>query len=320
MDEGPEFLYLPHIPLQTRRYPFDHSSFQAFRSSPLEMAPPISGSTKTAMSSSWLGQDSGPTLSLDASGRISLDPSYPQRQDFSPSETSSLLRGPFRFGTSEHCTLNQLENFAPVPSSGPATAFTFETESYMSTPSLVDSLSPSSCNPRTWPEEIVPYGSHPTLPPVSEDDAQHTFAYNLATGSCFQAPTSYPYLPTGCSVETRNQHDFLSPHLESVKLESPSPAAAQSSCKSKGLRKRTYEEAALSVDESEEDDANTEEPYAKLIYRCMKGAPDYRMKLKEIYDWFEKNTSKAKNSDSKGWQNSIRHNLSMNAVRFSTYI
>ena len=43
-------------------------------------------------------------------------------------------------------------------------------------------------------------------------------------------------------------------------------------------------------------------------------APGHKMVLKEIYEWFEKNTNKSKNSDSKGWQNSIRHNLSMNAV------
>jgi len=36
--------------------------------------------------------------------------------------------------------------------------------------------------------------------------------------------------------------------------------------------------------------------------------------LKEIYEWFEKNTDKAKINSSKGWQNSIRHNLSMNGA------
>ncbi|KAK4206421.1 hypothetical protein QBC37DRAFT_270307, partial [Rhypophila decipiens] len=32
------------------------------------------------------------------------------------------------------------------------------------------------------------------------------------------------------------------------------------------------------------------------------------MTLQDIYQWFRENTSKAK-SDGKGWQNSIRHNL-----------
>lgn len=56
-----------------------------------------------------------------------------------------------------------------------------------------------------------------------------------------------------------------------------------------------------------------EEPYAQLIYRAFMSRPDYSMTLQEIYQWFRENTDKAK-SESKGWQNSIRHNLSMNLV------
>ncbi|KAH9215164.1 hypothetical protein DL95DRAFT_388872 [Leptodontidium sp. 2 PMI_412] len=55
------------------------------------------------------------------------------------------------------------------------------------------------------------------------------------------------------------------------------------------------------------------EPYAKLIYRALMGAPNRSMVLQEIYQWFRENTPKG-NSQSKGWMNSIRHNLSMNAA------
>ncbi|KAI4244410.1 MAG: hypothetical protein LQ352_006818 [Teloschistes flavicans] len=67
------------------------------------------------------------------------------------------------------------------------------------------------------------------------------------------------------------------------------------------------------VDEGEETDDNNidSEPYAQLIGRALKSAPGHKMVLKDIYRWFEKNTNKAR-SGSKGWQNSIRHNLSMN--------
>ncbi|KAH7256360.1 hypothetical protein BKA59DRAFT_390322 [Fusarium tricinctum] len=65
----------------------------------------------------------------------------------------------------------------------------------------------------------------------------------------------------------------------------------------------------------------TEEPYAKLLYRALMSAPDHAMTLQEIYQWFRENTDKdvkkentpkrpGKNAE--GWQNSIRHNLSMN--------
>ena len=66
-------------------------------------------------------------------------------------------------------------------------------------------------------------------------------------------------------------------------------------------------------DEEHDGELNSE-PYAQLIYRALKSAPEHRMVLKEIYEWFEKNTDKANDGSSKGWQNSIRHNLSMNGV------
>lgn len=75
--------------------------------------------------------------------------------------------------------------------------------------------------------------------------------------------------------------------------------------------------AALHIEESDADGGVNSEPYAQLIYRALKSAKDHRMVLKEIYEWFEKNTDKAKNTSSKGWQNSIRHNLSMNGVSLS---
>lgn len=57
----------------------------------------------------------------------------------------------------------------------------------------------------------------------------------------------------------------------------------------------------------------SDEPYAKLIYRALMSAPNHSMVLQEIYQWFRDNTGKG-DSDTKGWMNSIRHNLSMNAV------
>lgn len=56
-----------------------------------------------------------------------------------------------------------------------------------------------------------------------------------------------------------------------------------------------------------------DEPYAQLIYRAFMSTPNKSMTLQEIYQWFRENTDKAK-SEGKGWQNSIRHNLSMNGV------
>lgn len=54
-------------------------------------------------------------------------------------------------------------------------------------------------------------------------------------------------------------------------------------------------------------------PYAQLIYKALMSRHDHCMTLQEIYQWFRENTEKPKGGG-KGWQNSIRHNLSMNRV------
>ena len=58
-------------------------------------------------------------------------------------------------------------------------------------------------------------------------------------------------------------------------------------------------------------------PYAKLIYSALMEVPGHRMVLKDIYRWIEQNTDKANDPAFTGWQNSIRHNLSMNEVSLS---
>lgn len=64
----------------------------------------------------------------------------------------------------------------------------------------------------------------------------------------------------------------------------------------------------------EDEPIDKEQPYAQLIYRALLDAPDHTMVLRDIYDWFRRYTDKATHSETKGWQNSIRHNLSMNGV------
>ncbi|KAI9812967.1 MAG: hypothetical protein M1832_006446 [Thelocarpon impressellum] len=83
---------------------------------------------------------------------------------------------------------------------------------------------------------------------------------------------------------------------------------------SDGRAGKIDEGEVVRVPNEEETDAEENEPYAKLIRRALLTAPGYRMILKEIYDWFVINTDKAKDPSQKGWQNSIRHNLSMNAA------
>ncbi|KAF2430375.1 hypothetical protein EJ08DRAFT_241603 [Tothia fuscella] len=66
------------------------------------------------------------------------------------------------------------------------------------------------------------------------------------------------------------------------------------------------------MDTTEDMDVDKSQPYAKSLYRCLKEAPNHTMILRGIYDWFRTNTDKGQDPHERGWQNSIRHNLSMN--------
>lgn len=61
-------------------------------------------------------------------------------------------------------------------------------------------------------------------------------------------------------------------------------------------------------------ETSVDKPYARLIHEALMQAPGHRMMLRDIYDWFIRHTTKPSESGTNGWQNSIRHNLSMNQV------
>ncbi|KAJ5551523.1 Winged helix-turn-helix transcription repressor DNA-binding [Penicillium sp. DV-2018c] len=61
------------------------------------------------------------------------------------------------------------------------------------------------------------------------------------------------------------------------------------------------------------EERSSQLPYSVLIYRALKAAPGNKLPLQGIYNWFQANTNKGADPNEKGWQNSIRHNLSMNA-------
>ncbi|UNI23293.1 hypothetical protein JDV02_009123 [Purpureocillium takamizusanense] len=65
--------------------------------------------------------------------------------------------------------------------------------------------------------------------------------------------------------------------------------------------------------ENRDEEGKLDEPYAKLIYKAFMSREDHAMSLQDIYQWFRDNTNKAL-TEKGGWQNSIRHNLSMNAA------
>ncbi|KAK6519975.1 hypothetical protein TWF506_000269, partial [Arthrobotrys conoides] len=54
--------------------------------------------------------------------------------------------------------------------------------------------------------------------------------------------------------------------------------------------------------------------YAEMIYMALMSVPSHQMHLQDIYQWFKDTYPKYRYQTSKGWMNSIRHNLSMNGA------
>lgn len=102
------------------------------------------------------------------------------------------------------------------------------------------------------------------------------------------------------------EDDSFGPH--SLPYDKPPPFMTSNESSDDGRGNSSREMTAVELDEH-----GIDEPYAKLIYRALMSAPNHSMVLQEIYQWFRDNTQKGA-SDGKGWMNSIRHNLSMNAV------
>ncbi|CAO4362310.1 unnamed protein product [Caenorhabditis nigoni] len=60
-----------------------------------------------------------------------------------------------------------------------------------------------------------------------------------------------------------------------------------------------------------------EESYSDIIAKALESAPDGRLKLNEIYQWFSDNIlyfrERSSQEEAAGWKNSIRHNLSLHS-------
>ena len=80
------------------------------------------------------------------------------------------------------------------------------------------------------------------------------------------------------------------------------------------FRRRDRPTPLESESESEREGRQGESPYPKLIYRALMDAPGHQMVLKDIYKWIARNTDKARDPAFKGWQNNVRHTLSINGV------
>lgn len=180
----------------------------------------------------------------------------------------------------------------PTPFSSLTSSFnnsSFETEQ-----ELAPSFQPNS--------EIQP----PVLPTPSHQSQLPPWM-DFSTASAFDETSARPrYNPPHHAYDTAPSFS-QSFYATSADLRTPTQP------KLRRPSQRTERPAPLDS-ESEGEGKQGEPPYAKLIYRALMDAPEHQMVLKDIYEWIAQNTDKARDPAFKGWQNSVRHNLSMNGA------
>lgn len=214
----------------------------------------------------------------------------------------------------------------------------FDSTDEVYTPSKLDEQTVWDCSAPNGPALAYPSPMLPRSYPSEEDENMRTLLEPVLQA---HAPASYT-ISSRCQevhqtiINTQqsrrdvltipgreNYHSHIGENLagrRSPGSAHSSPSTIKRECSleiSPGVNKRGEDNLSPSTvadDDSDGEGSAHVEPYAQLIYRALKSAPGHAMVLKEIYEWFEHNTDKAKNAASKGWQNSIRHNLSMNGV------
>ncbi|KAI9728289.1 MAG: hypothetical protein M1834_007691 [Cirrosporium novae-zelandiae] len=141
---------------------------------------------------------------------------------------------------------------------------------------------PYSCEPHLFSRQ------HPPQSPAMSDLSM------TAAGSSISPSVMLNYDPL--SIHLTHEEDSYASSLTSIRSEAemgePEPQQPHQ--------------------QQEEDDGN-DQPYNQLIEMALRSQPNFEMRLQDIYKWIKDNTNKAKGSTN-GWQNSVRHNLSMNAA------
>ena len=122
------------------------------------------------------------------------------------------------------------------------------------------------------------------------------------------------------SSETFAEHGFDGPILFPARQPHSGPSIHSASIGPNEEHENSDGYVAMKDQASNSEERTSDTPYAKLIERALLEAKGNRLVVKDIYKWIEANTNKASDPSSKGWQNSVRHNLSMNGVRFPLHL
>ncbi|KAK3705897.1 hypothetical protein LTR37_013050 [Vermiconidia calcicola] len=179
-------------------------------------------------------------------------------------------------------------------------------------------LSPQQCATQAMSPWQISTAPMMTYPPTSIPDGawaqhqpthQHSFHDSLAQGGlCIQIPTP----PQTAALHHRS-------NLDQMFYEGPAQAHfdeimhGDDDLSEHSAMQPNFLDDTFGTDGDDEADA-ADPCYAQLLYRCLMEAPEHTLTLKELYEWIAQHSQKAKDPKSRGWQNSVRHNLSMNAA------
>ena len=156
------------------------------------------------------------------------------------------------------------------------------------------------------PNTIDTSDSDPLYPSFSDEVSEHSRSHHPEPLHMIDLPHKSPCIQNRASMlSEESDHGSLSNFNSSVAVPQQMANRAETNT----------DKTQVDASGSTRSECNLENaPYAKIIFTALLSAPDHRMVLTDIYQWIEENTNKADNPDYKGWQNSVRHNLSMNEV------
>lgn len=160
----------------------------------------------------------------------------------------------------------------------------------------------------SFPSEAVGF-----LPTQSFDEADST--HQRSRSQTEPCPVSYHPSPHDGYASTPESGHPLTPCSPTMAMDdaAASPAGEDASLAALAVDDEHRDATSALLGGADNGNGKDGPSYAKLIYRAFLSTPRHAMTLQEIYQWFRDNTDKGK-SESKGWQNSVRHNLSMNRV------